>query len=148
MIEHVRTELWEPRRGARANALAFEPATVKYLATKGLELGLDAAVEPELMWLVDVALASELPVGWTVVEFGAGEGHFYWNPVCGLTLWESPMDAFICGVAERLQKLRQDGALARRTLSLLTPTHRPPDVRPWQREATTAYANSLRKAKG
>ena len=55
-----------PRRAARALALAHQPCPVDRLVRKGDHLALDAYAHPDLMWLAELALTPELPVGWIV----------------------------------------------------------------------------------
>jgi hypothetical protein len=54
------------------------------------------------MWLVEVAISAQLPVGWTQCA-----GGYYWNAACGLVMWEHPQEAFVCGVAARLTAERE-----------------------------------------
>ena len=58
------------------------------------------------MWLADIALEPELPVGW--LRCGQADGTaFYWNTVCGATQWEHPHVSFLTGVATRLVRERK-----------------------------------------
>ena len=56
--------MWSPLIPARAAALWHEPCHLNELITYGNYIGVDAALFPEFMWLVNVALTPELPVGW------------------------------------------------------------------------------------
>ena len=50
----VKRELWEPRQARRAAWLAHTPCTLETLVVRGLLIGIDCAVHPELMWLTEV----------------------------------------------------------------------------------------------
>jgi hypothetical protein len=67
-------------------------------------LGLHASSDRELMWLVDVMLSPELPVGW--LRRSTVEGtEYYWSAVLGASQWEHPSVSFITGVGLALKSL-------------------------------------------
>jgi len=94
-------ELWAPVKSARAAALAHEPCQLTELINFGNYIGLDAALYPELMWLVNVALTPELPVGWLHRSLPDGSA-YYWNAILGLAQWEHPAVSYCCGIAKRI----------------------------------------------
>ena len=110
-LERVtKAALWDaPRRRARGEQLAHLPCRVETLVQQGFALGLDPSQHRDLMWLADVALAPEVPVGWIpCTALGAeDEATFYWSVASGLTQWEHPEVSFISGVATRLVSARQ-----------------------------------------
>jgi len=94
-------EIWWPLRPARSAVLAHEPCQLSELISFGNYIGLDAALHPELMWLVNCAITPELPVGWLHRNTADGSA-FYWNVVLGVAQWEHPAVSYYCGVARRL----------------------------------------------
>ncbi|KOO33319.1 hypothetical protein Ctob_006229 [Chrysochromulina tobinii] len=75
----------------------LEPRDLPYL-------GLHASSDRELMWLVDVMLSPELPVGW--LRRSTVEGtEYYWSAVLGASQWEHPSVSFITGVGLALKSL-------------------------------------------
>jgi len=100
--EEARRAIWEPRRTARAVWLAHTPCPLEELVMMAQYLGLDASLQPELMWLVDCALTPELPPGWVRCEVGETGEEYFHHSTCGLTQWEHPTTAFLTGVARRL----------------------------------------------
>jgi hypothetical protein len=99
----VRTQLHEPRRAARAAQLSHEPCPLEALVRMGHFIGIDACLNPGLMWLVDCALTPEMPVGWSEVPLPDGR-QFYVHAACGMSQWEHPQTAFLTGVVRCLNK--------------------------------------------
>ena len=104
VIADLRARLWVPRRAARALQLAHSPCPLDEVVMAAQYLGLHASSDRELMWLVDVMLSPELPVGWlrrTTVE----GTEYYWSAVLGAAQWEHPSISFISGVGLALKSL-------------------------------------------
>mgnify|MGYP000973805524 CR=1 FL=1 len=132
----VKAQLFDSaRKRARADVLAHQPCRLEVLVTQGFALGLDAATEPELMWLCDCALAPRLPLGWIASSASGSMRHgdgseFYWHTVVGLTQWEHPEVSFLTGVAARLVEARRvdvERALGEQRTPTPTATA-PPDI--------------------
>jgi hypothetical protein len=104
VIADLRARLWEPRRAARALQLAHSPCPLDEVVMAAQYLGLHASSDRELMWLVDVMLSPELPVGW--LRRSTVEGtEYYWSAVLGASQWEHPSVSFITGVGLALKSL-------------------------------------------
>ena len=101
VVAEVRRQLWQPKRAARSLHLSHSPCPLDTAVLMGQYIGVCAAKRPDLMWLVDLALTPELPVGWVRVEGSSGAEHFV-HAACGLSQWEHPQTAFLTGIARRL----------------------------------------------
>ena len=59
----------------------------------------------ECIWLVDVMMSPEMPVGW--MRRSTSEGtEFYWSAILGCAQWEHPMISTLTGVVSELQSRR------------------------------------------
>ena len=68
-------------------------------------LGIDPALNPNLMWICDCALTPTMPVGWTAVTPPDGIP-YYVHTACGLVQWEHPQTAFLTGIVRQLRKAK------------------------------------------
>lgn len=96
-----------PRCAARAISIAHQPCPLERIIRKGQYHGLDASTHAELMWLAELALTPELPVGWIAWQNTDSNAPFYWHPAALLSQWEHPYESFISGLAQRLVQARQ-----------------------------------------
>eukprot|EP00966_Prymnesium_polylepis_P079848 1850360-Prymnesium_polylepis.1 len=60
------------------------------------------------MWLAELALTPELPVGWMVCHLDESAPPFYWHPTTALAQWEHPQESFVSGLAARFVRARQE----------------------------------------
>ena len=51
--------MWEPRQSRRVAWLTHTPCPLEILVARGLHIGIDPVLFPELMWLTEVVLASQ-----------------------------------------------------------------------------------------
>ena len=101
LVRAARQQLQQPAAAKVAARLAHQPCPADELVVLGQLLGLDAQLYPELMWLADVAMSAELPVGWLRHETAEGKV-FFWNAALGVSQWEHPQVAYLTGVTTRL----------------------------------------------
>jgi len=108
LLQAAEEEIWWGGGALRrAQALAVQPCPLPVLLDMSLQLGVDPATHPNLLWLAHAALTPELPPGWiccplpSSARAGGAEAYF-WQPACGLTQWEHPYISFLSGVAQRL----------------------------------------------
>ena len=110
-VGSLRTMLYESRKAARALVLAHTPCPLDEMVYAAQYLGLNAATDRDLMWIIDVMLTPELPVGWLRKSTVEGT-EYYWNALLGAAQWEHPQVSFLTGVASGLRELRQREATA------------------------------------
>jgi len=105
LMAEVRRDLWEPITTERAAVLRHSPCPVDELVSAALLVGLDPAVDRELMWLLDFVLTPKLPLGWCIETPVLGEGSepYYWNALSGAVQWEHPNISIATGAVRRLR---------------------------------------------
>jgi len=118
----AKAALWDgSAKRARGDVLAHQPCQLEMLVQQAHAMGINPAQSPELMWLVECAQTPTTPVGWlrcsAVGAIGGEVGQdYYWNMATGITQWEHPHVAFLCGVAKRLIEARTEEAKRTKTL--------------------------------
>lgn len=103
-LAEARQLLWEPRRVARALQLCSKPCMLDEIIAAGAYLGLSPDLNPDLMFLVDVMLCPEMPVGWLKRSSAGAAPPYYWNSLTGQAQWEHPQVSILTGVANKLKK--------------------------------------------
>jgi len=77
-------------RAARARALARRPLTMQEVLFAADAMGIDAFINPELVFLAEIACTLELPLGWERVELPEANAGFYKNGLLRLSQWQHP----------------------------------------------------------
>mmetsp|Transcript_23391 Transcript_23391/g.53982 ORF Transcript_23391/g.53982 Transcript_23391/m.53982 type:complete len:275 (-) Transcript_23391:33-857(-) len=88
-------------RGAEERAL--DPS----LASYALSLGIDVALDQDLLWLAQEAYNAPLPAGW--IEYTSEQGQLYYcRQEFGETTWEHPMDQVYREAVSLVLKAREE----------------------------------------
>jgi len=101
LVAAVKKDAWKPCEKRRADLLSRTPCPLEHLAIRGLHIGIDCALHRDLMWLTELVMAPEMPLGWA-----KSEGGYFWHAACGLAMWTHPVEALVMGIVERLVKER------------------------------------------
>jgi len=103
--------LHDAYRESIAATLAHEPRPLMRTLEAARSYDIDAAAEPDLLFLADVALSSPVPVGWVKVnKVPRGCLPYWWNELLRFASYAHPVDHFIRTTAAQM---RQDLEKAR-----------------------------------
>ena len=73
-------------------------------------MGIDPIDTPELVFLAEMALCLELPLGWEFVEHGAGSARFYRNNLLRLSQWQHPQLTYLVALIKGFTAADADAA--------------------------------------
>ena len=77
-------------RSMRGRALARRPRTMLEVMYACEVMGIDPLESPQLVFLAEMALCLELPLGWEQVEHGSSGTRFFRNNLLRLSQWQHP----------------------------------------------------------